>query len=96
MSINICPSDWYNIEPNLLSLSGLSISLKLKYIGHGLRVAFYLYGESPKVIKLSKPLEFFTTVDTNYLEHSEFHLNLIHELLKFEKSLRQNLARTMK
>ena len=23
--------------------------------------------------------------DENYLEHSEFHLNLIHELLKFEK-----------
>ena len=30
MSINICPSDWLNVEPDLLSLSGQSISLKLK------------------------------------------------------------------
>ena len=26
MSINICPSDWLNVEPDLLSLSGQSIS----------------------------------------------------------------------
>ena len=30
MSINICPSDWLNAELDLLSLSGQSISLKLK------------------------------------------------------------------
>ena len=30
MSINICRSDWLNVEPDLLSLSGQSISLKLK------------------------------------------------------------------
>ena len=30
MSINSCPSDWLNAEPDLLSLSGQSISLKLK------------------------------------------------------------------
>ena len=29
MSINICPSDWLNVEPDLLSLAGQSISLKL-------------------------------------------------------------------
>ena len=30
MSVNICPSDWLNVETDLLSLSGQSISLKLK------------------------------------------------------------------
>ena len=30
MSINICPSDWLNIEPDLLSRSGEAIHLKLK------------------------------------------------------------------
>ena len=46
MSINICPSDWLNVEPDLLSLSGQSISLKLKSPRTWTEGSFLPYDES--------------------------------------------------
>ena len=62
MSIKICPSDWLNVERDLLCLSGQSISLKLKSPRTWTEGRFFTLMMSPYVIKLfSKWLEFFTS-----------------------------------
>ena len=62
MSINICPSDWLNAEPDLLSLSGQSISLKLKSPKTWTKGSFFTFMLVPDMVKLIyEPLKVFTS-----------------------------------
>ena len=62
MSINICPSDWLNAEPDLLSLSGQSISLKLKSPKTWTEGSFFTFVLVPDMVKLiSEQLKVFTS-----------------------------------
>ena len=61
MSINICPSDWLNAEPDLLSLSGQSISLKLKSPKMWTEGSFFTFMLVPDMVKLiPEQLKVFT------------------------------------
>ena len=62
MSTNICLSNWLNAEPDLLSLSGQSVSLKLKSPKTWTEGSFFTFMLVPDMVKLIfEQLKVFTS-----------------------------------